>query len=49
MSPAEKTASIANIAPPALSGVIPRKRLFSLLDKNGSNPVIWLTSPAEDF
>jgi LuxR family transcriptional regulator, maltose regulon positive regulatory protein len=42
---AEKTISV-KITRPSLSGVIQRKRLFSILTDLAAKPVIWISSPA---
>jgi LuxR family maltose regulon positive regulatory protein len=41
-----KQISIAKITRPRLQKVLPRKRLFDLLDKGLLTPVTWVTSPA---
>lgn len=38
--------SIAKIAPPGITGVFPRKRLFNLMDKGLDYPVTWITASA---
>jgi len=41
-----KQISIAKIARPRLAEVLPRTRLFRLLDKGGQAPVTWVSGPA---
>jgi LuxR family maltose regulon positive regulatory protein len=36
----------AKVVPPILKGVIPRTRLFGLLDNLRERPVIWVCGPA---
>ncbi len=38
-------ASLAKITRPSLTGIYPRERLFSLLDKGRENSVMWITGP----
>jgi len=38
-------ALFAKTTRPSFSGVLPRERLFDLLDKARQNPVIWITGP----
>jgi len=38
--------SIAKITRPKITGIIPRKRLFSLLDAERNSPVVWISAPA---
>lgn len=40
-----KTASPAKISRPRLFDVVPRERLFELLDGNRGRPLIWIASP----
>ena len=40
-----KKASLAKISRPRLFGVVPRARLFALLDDNRGRPLIWISSP----
>jgi LuxR family maltose regulon positive regulatory protein len=40
-----KKASFAKISRPRLFGVVPRERLFALLDDNRGRPLIWISSP----
>lgn len=40
-----KSSSIAKITAPVLSGVVPRERLFSLMDAAKDKPIIWITGP----
>src|SRR5882672_2081433 len=40
-----KKASLAKIGPPRLFGVVPRERLFALLDENCGRPLIWISGP----
>ncbi len=42
----EKNVSIAKITRPKLTGIVPRRRLFSLLDTGRNYPVVWLSAPA---
>ncbi len=42
---AKKTASVAKITCPKITGIIPRRRLFSLMDTGRNYPVIWITGP----
>jgi len=35
----------AKITRPGVSGILPRKRLYSLLDESRGQPVIWMTAP----
>jgi len=37
--------SIAKITRPKLSGIAPRERLFTLLDRFKATPVLWITAP----
>lgn len=37
--------SLSKISPPITAGVLPRKRLFRLLDRMGKWPVIWVSGP----
>jgi ATP/maltotriose-dependent transcriptional regulator MalT len=39
-------AGVAKLTRPALGGVIPRPRLFALLDRARRRPVVWITGPA---
>jgi LuxR family transcriptional regulator, maltose regulon positive regulatory protein len=41
----EAFASVAKFTPPATEGLIPRPRLFRLLDEACSRPVTWITGP----
>ncbi|MBP1734939.1 MAG: malT, partial [Deltaproteobacteria bacterium] len=36
----------AKIIPPRLHGVVPRERLFKLLDRFADHPITWISSPA---
>ncbi|MBA4372889.1 MAG: hypothetical protein C0402_08490 [Thermodesulfovibrio sp.] len=38
--------SLVKIARPSVSGVVPRQRLFRMLDSGLKKPVIWVTGPA---
>ncbi len=40
-----KKPSLAKISRPRLFGVVPRARLFALLDENRGRPLIWISSP----
>ena len=40
-----KKASLAKISRPRLFGVVPRERLFALLDDNRGRPLIWISGP----
>jgi DNA-binding SARP family transcriptional activator len=40
-----QTASLAKITRPSLAGVIPRDRLFQLLDNARRGSIVWLTGP----
>lgn len=42
----DKNASIAKITRPNISGIIPRRRLFKLLDSNRKSPITWVSGPA---
>ena len=33
----------AKISPPKLSGILPRKRLFNLLDEGREQPIVWVS------
>ncbi len=37
--------SIAKITRPKITGIVPRKRLFSLLDAERKSPVVWISAP----
>jgi ATP/maltotriose-dependent transcriptional regulator MalT len=37
---------LTKIAVPAHTGVLPRERLFQLLDRSRRRPVVWVSSPA---
>lgn len=37
---------IAKITRPKITGIVPRKRLFSLLDTERRSPVVWISAPA---
>lgn len=41
-----KKTSIAKISRPNAKGIIPRKRLFRLLDNPGKQPIFWVAGPA---
>ncbi len=36
---------LAKTTRPSYSGVLPRKRLFDLLDRARQKPIIWITGP----
>src|SRR6185503_9036100 len=40
-----RKASLAKISRPRLFGVVPRERLFALLDDNCGRPLIWISGP----
>ena len=40
-----KNASLAKISRPRLFGVVPRERLFALLDDNRGRPLVWISGP----
>lgn len=40
-----KQAPLTKTTPPALSGVLPRTRLFGLLDRALRHPIVWVTGP----
>ena len=40
-----KKVSLAKISRPRLFGVVPRERLFALLDDNRGRPLIWISGP----
>ena len=40
-----KRASLGKTSRPSLSGILPRKRLFSLLDEARERPVAWVSGP----
>ena len=40
-----KKVSLAKISRPRLFGVVPRERLFALLDGNRGRPVVWISGP----
>lgn len=40
-----KRASLAKVSRPRLFGVVPRERLFALLDENRGRPLVWISSP----
>src|SRR5258708_15970250 len=40
-----KKTSLAKISRPRLFGVVPRERLFALLDDNRGRPLIWISGP----
>ncbi len=40
-----KKASLAKISRPRLFGVVPRERLFALLDDNRGRPLVWISGP----
>ena len=40
-----RKASLAKISRPRLFGVVPRERLFALLDDNSGRPLIWISGP----
>jgi DNA-binding SARP family transcriptional activator len=42
----DKKAPIAKVTPPAISGYLPRRRLFRLLDTARKRPLVWLSAPA---
>ena len=41
-----KRVAPAKIARPSLSSVVPRERLYTLLDERTAHPIIWVSSPA---
>ncbi|MFN3479813.1 MAG: hypothetical protein ACK415_05450, partial [Thermodesulfovibrionales bacterium] len=41
-----KFGSIAKISCPSISGIVPRERLFNLLDNSLRRPVVWISAPA---
>jgi hypothetical protein len=43
---AKKTASIAKISRPVLTGNYPRKRLFRLIDRARKRKLLWISGPA---
>ncbi len=43
---AREAAGIVKINGPSTDGILPRRRLFSLLDNSSSGSVIWITAPA---
>ena len=40
-----RKASLAKISRPRLFGVVPRERLFALMDDNCGRPLIWISGP----
>src|SRR5688500_12893838 len=40
-----KTISLGKTTRPTLAGVLPRERLFKLLDRARKSPVVWITGP----
>ena len=42
----KRQTSINKITRPTLSGILPRKRLFHLLDETRRRPVTWISAPA---
>ena len=40
-----RKASLAKISRPRLFGVVPRERLFALLDDNRGRPLVWISGP----
>ena len=40
-----KRASLGKTTRPSLSGILPRKRLFALLDEARERPVVWVSGP----
>jgi DNA-binding SARP family transcriptional activator len=40
-----KLASLAKFTQPSSTGIFPRRRLFHLIDKKLSHPVLWITGP----
>lgn len=40
-----KKASLAKISRPRLFGVVPRERLFAVLDDNRGRPLVWISGP----
>ncbi|HWH48764.1 MAG TPA: hypothetical protein VN664_13260, partial [Burkholderiales bacterium] len=40
-----KKASLAKISQPRLFGVVPRQRLFALMDDNRGRPLVWISGP----
>jgi ATP/maltotriose-dependent transcriptional regulator MalT/DNA-binding SARP family transcriptional activator len=40
-----KLASLAKLTQPSSAGTFPRRRLFHLIDKKLSHPVLWITGP----
>lgn len=45
-SPSVRKTAIAKISRPNARGIVPRKRLFRLLDSARKQPVLWVTGPA---
>jgi DNA-binding SARP family transcriptional activator len=37
---------MGKITPPIITGILPRKRLFSMLDGMRERPIVWISSPA---
>jgi len=46
MKPMNRHTPIAKIMRPRLAGVLPRSRLFDLLDRGCRSPVVWVSGPA---
>ena len=40
-----RRASLGKTTRPSLSGILPRKRLFALLDEARKRPVVWVSGP----
>ena len=37
--------SLGKTARPSLSGILPRRRLFALLDRGREGPAVWVSGP----
>lgn len=42
----KKPSAIAKLSVPILSGIVPRERLFRLLDHGRKQPILWVSGPA---
>ena len=40
-----KKASLAKVSRPRLFGVVPRERLFAVLDENRGRSLVWISGP----